>query len=109
MQSPTVVPASDPEFAALLHAVFWTEHDRWRAAPWLTKVSPLTENGRAPLPCTTGGAAPPSAPVKVCTFAGKLLAIVGYLCMDEHILPVEVVLLAVELLADAFFEAVARR
>lgn len=33
----------------------------------MTKVSPLTENGRFPVPETTGGGGPPRVPVKAWT------------------------------------------
>ncbi len=54
-----------PELAALLHAVFWTEQLRWRAAALLTNVAPSTANGRVPVLSTTAGAAPPRVPVNV--------------------------------------------
>lgn len=50
-----------------------TEHERWRAAPALTNVSPLTEKGRVPAEEMTGGGAPPRVPVKVWTLAKTLL------------------------------------
>lgn len=69
LQSDTEVPARDPEFAALEQRVFWTAHERWRAAPALTKLLPFTTNGRVPAEEMTGGAAPPRVPVKVWTLA----------------------------------------
>jgi len=62
-------PSADPLLIALAQALFWMAHDRWRAAPALTKVFPLTEKGRLPADDSTAGAAPPRAPVKVWTFA----------------------------------------
>lgn len=71
----------EPEFAALAQALCWTceglgsayqnhcngltEQDRWRAAPMLTNVSPLTEKGLSPEDDSTGGGGPPKDPVKV--------------------------------------------
>lgn len=66
-QSATV-KEPEPELAALAHALCWTEQLRCRAAPALTKVSPLTLKGRLlAASLVTGGGAPPSAPVKVWT------------------------------------------
>jgi hypothetical protein len=42
----------------------------------LTKVLPLTENGRLPAELTTGGAGPPRVPVKVWTLSTEVLATV---------------------------------
>lgn len=69
LQSETEVPAMEPELAALEQRVFWTAHERWRAAPALTKVAPFTANGRVPAEEMTGGAAAPRVPVKVWTLA----------------------------------------
>ncbi len=64
-------PESWPLLAAAAQALCWTAHERCRAAPSLTKVEPSTEKGRSALAAdeTTGGGAPPRAPVKVWTFA----------------------------------------
>jgi hypothetical protein len=62
-------PERVPALAALAHWLCWTEQERWRAAPLLTKVEPSVEKGRSePEVKMTGGAEmPPRAPVKVCT------------------------------------------
>jgi hypothetical protein len=47
------------------------------AAPALTKVFPLTLNGRSPADEITGGAAPPRVPVKVWTLAVSMLVMIS--------------------------------
>ncbi len=88
LQSATVVPESFPELTALEQALFWIEHDRWRAAPSPTNVFPLTVNGRVPDEETTGGAAPPRVPVKVWTLAGKSQCLLKR-CQTRDLLPAE--------------------
>lgn len=65
--SATLVTVASPEFASVAQAFFWISHDRPSAPFKLTKVSPLMVKGRLASPLlTTGGAAPPRAPVNVC-------------------------------------------
>ena len=60
-------PASAPELAALAQALCWMAQERWRAAPALTNVAPLTEKGRSEAEDVTGGGTPPREPVNVWT------------------------------------------
>ncbi len=70
-----MVPEREPEFTALAQALFWIAQERCKAAPSPTKVFPLTVKGRVPDEDSTGGAVPPSVPVKVWTLAKWVVSI----------------------------------
>ena len=68
-------PDRVPELAALAQALCWIAQERWRAAPALMNVAPLTEKGRAEAEEVTGGGVPPREPVNVWTLVLVAVAV----------------------------------